>query len=416
MRNITAEIITVGDELLYGQTLDTNSHYMSQKLDEAGFSVKYRVTVGDVAKDMNEAFAQAESRSDVTLITGGLGPTEDDLTKPLLADFFNSEMAINEEALAEVTEYFESRGRKLTELNRGQALLPVKCTKIRNRYGTAPGMLFERNGKVFVSMPGVPREMRPMVVEEVIPELKKHFELPAIAHRIIRTVGIGESFLADKIKDWAQALPKEIALAYLPEEGQVKLRMTAKGSDHGTLKNLIDEAEGKLLPMIQEYVYGYGEESLEEAIGKILIEKNKTLATAESCSGGRVASKITSIAGSSAYFQGSVVAYQNSVKEKVLGVNLDTISEHGAVSEQTVREMAEGVRGLLNADIGLASSGIAGPGGGTEEKPVGTVWIACATASGVETKLLHLGKFRQNNIELTAVHLLNLARKCLAKN
>ncbi len=408
---VRAELLTIGDEILYGQIVDTNSQWMGAELSKAGIRVVRTTTVGDVATDILKAFAEAEERADIVLITGGLGPTSDDLTKPCLAQYFDCEMRMHEEALAEVTEFFASRGRALTEINRLQASLPVCCEKVTNRLGTAPGMWFERNGKVFVSMPGVPHEMKVMMSEIILPKLLRTFRTPVIQHTIIRTVGIGESFLAEKISAWEQSLPSHIRLAYLPGYGEVKLRLTATGRDQQTLKDEVGQLVNDLQPLAGEYIYGYGEDTLEVVTGNILRSKKLTLSVAESCTGGYLAHLITSIPGSSDYFAGGIVAYSNDIKINELGVKSETLDQHGAVSEATIREMASLVRSKFNTNIGVATSGIAGPGGGTPEKPVGTVWIAYADDKEVVARKLALSKDRNINIRITAVSVLNLIRK-----
>ncbi|MCG8475282.1 MAG: competence/damage-inducible protein A [Cytophagales bacterium] len=410
MKEITAEILAIGDELLIGQTLDTNSHWLSQQLTHLGVSVRYRTVLADERQAILEAFTIAESRSDITLITGGLGPTTDDLTKPLLAEHFDCEMALHEEALEDVTEYFMRFNRELTALNRLQAVLPAKCIKITNERGTAPGMWFERNRRVFMSMPGVPQEMKHMTKAYVLPKIRETFALPVIEYKVVKTAGIGESFLADLIKPWAEQLPVNVGLAYLPSLGEVKLRLTAKGNDRKELAMAIDEQLEGLKKIAGEYIYGYGDINLAQAIGNLLQEKEMTVATAESCTGGYLAHLITQNAGSSAYYNGSVVAYQNVLKESALGVKSETLADYGAVSEQTVKEMAVGVRQRLNADFGLATSGIAGPGGGTEDKPVGTVWIAVASENQVTAKMLSIGGDRKTVIHRASMAALNLLR------
>ena len=413
MAMIKAEILAIGDELLYGQTLDTNSHWISSQLDKVGIKVIRRTTIGDLEDEILNAFEEAEKRADLILITGGLGPTSDDLTKPCLARYFGCDMAIHPEALEEVTAFFTQRGRELTELNRRQAELPTCCEKITNTLGTAPGMWFERNGKIFISMPGVPHEMKKMISGYIIPHLLKKFSLPIIYHQMIRTAGIGESFLADKIKTWEQSLPPHVKLAYLPGEGGVKLRLTAVGQDYEFLKRNIDRLVERLTPLVDEYIFGYDDAPLEAVMGGVLKERGFTLAIAESCTGGYVSHLITSVPGSSTYFKGSLIAYSNEIKVTELGVKNDTLVKYGAVSEQTVQEMAEQVRKKFNATIGLATSGIAGPDGGTEDKPVGTVWIAYSNGLETRTKKLQLGKERLVNIRLTATHVLNLMRRAL---
>jgi nicotinamide-nucleotide amidase len=416
MKLVKAEIIAIGDELLYGQIVDTNSHWISQELDLVGVKVVRKTTVGDNRPDILKAFAEAEQRSDLILITGGLGPTQDDLTKPLLAEYFGCGIVEIPEAVEAITAFFKRRGREMTPLNTLQGHLPSCCTYIPNEVGTAPGMWFERNGTYWMSMPGVPHEMKKLMTDFVLPKLPAIFELPVIYHKVIKTVGIGESWLADLIRDWENALPERIRLAYLPSLGQVRLRLTAFGTDRIKLEKEVAEQICLVLPQIANYVYGYDEESLESAIGILLKNSGKTLALAESCSGGYVSHLVTSIPGSSAYFNGSVVPYHNQFKQQILGVSEETLQSKGAVSEETVHEMARGVRRLFGADFGLASSGVAGPDGGTDEKPVGTVWIACAGEGFSEAKKLQLTQDRLLNIQLTAVAVLNLLRICINQN
>lgn len=416
MKEIHAEILTIGDELLYGQITDTNAQFMSEKLSEAGIRVVRKTTVGDEEGAILQAFSEAEKRAEILLITGGLGPTTDDLTKPLLARYFNSQLVENEEALENIRRIFENRGFELTETNRQQAALPHNCIHIPNPNGTAPGMWFEKRDRVFVSMPGVPHEMKQMLEHTVIPLLVRHYHPPAIFHRMIRTAGLGESWLADKIKAWADTLPPHIRLAYLPSLGEVRLRLTAFGEQKETLRREVEEQEKQLLPLIEEWVYGYDEDSLAGAVGKLLQKEGKTVALAESCTSGFASYTLTTLPGSSLYFNGSVVAYQNELKEKLLGVRKETLETFGAVSEQTAKEMAEGVRKALMTDYGLSATGVAGPGGGTDEKPVGLVWIAISREEQTIAKKLNLTKNRDINIRYTTAALLNLFRQTLAKN
>lgn len=413
MKPITAELLTIGDEILYGQIVDTNSQWMGAQLSDIGIKVIRKTTVGDTEEDMLAAFAEAEKRADVVLITGGLGPTSDDLTKPCLAKYFNCEMRIHEEALAEVTAFFASRGRALTELNRLQASLPVCCEKITNRMGTAPGMWFNRNGKIFVSMPGVPHEMKCMMTEIILPKLKQTFKTPAIQHTLIRTVGIGESFLAEKISAWEKSLPPHIKLAYLPGYGEVKLRLTATGMDTARLKEEVNALVEKLKPLAGEFIFGVGEEPLEVVMGTVLRDLGLTISIAESCTGGYLSHLLTSVPGSSQYFAGSMVSYANDIKVRELGVNMETLEKHGAVSEETVKEMASLVRLKFNTAIGLATSGVAGPAGGTPEKPVGTVWIAYADSKQTIARKLQLSKDRLINIKMASIAALNLMRSAI---
>lgn len=414
-KNNKAEILTIGDEILYGQITDTNSQWISTSMDAAGFRTVRKTTVGDQKEVILQAFKEAEQRADVILITGGLGPTDDDLTKPCLAEYFDCQIEMNEQALSELQAFFISKGLELTELNRQQAALPVCCEHIPNELGSAAGMWFKRNGKVFISMPGVPHEMKLMMNKYVIPKLSQIFSTEVVFHKLVKTIGIGESWLSEKIAPWAKALPSHILLAYLPSLGQVKLRLTASGDSLGKLEEDVKEQIEKLQEYAGRYIYGYDTDEIESTVGKMLTDRNLTLATAESCTGGYLSHKITSIPGSSEYFLGGITSYDNKVKQQVLGVKKETLDQFGAVSEETATEMAQGVRELMNADIGIATTGIAGPGGGTAEKPVGTVWIACNYQGIVSTKKLQLWKDRQVNVHASTIAVLNLMRITLSK-
>ncbi len=413
MAQITAELLTIGDEILYGQIVDTNSQWMGVELSNAGIKVIRKTSVGDQADEILTAFAEAEKRADIVLITGGLGPTNDDLTKPLLSKYFNCELKIHEEALAEVTEFFKSRGRELTEINRQQAALPICCEKITNAIGTAPGMWFERNGKVFMSMPGVPHEMKKMMTERVIPKLLKTFQVPVIYHKVIQTIGQGESFLAEKIAGWEASLPSHIKLAYLPSLGGVKLRLTCFGENLPSLEKEADALIEKLKEHIGSFIFGYGSDPIEVVLGNTLRQKKLTLAVAESCTGGYLSHLITSVPGSSDYFLGSMIPYAYEIKMRQLGVKPETLEQYGAVSEPTIIEMANLVRAKFNTDIGVATSGIAGPGGATDDKPVGTVWIAYSDKHHTVTRKLQLSKDRMINIKLASTSVMNLIRMSL---
>lgn len=415
MKKILAELLTIGDEILYGQIVDTNSQWMSVELDKVGIKVVRKTTVGDEENEILNAFAEAEKRADIVLITGGLGPTNDDLTKPCLVKYFQCELKMHEEALAEVTEFFKSRGRELTEINKQQAALPSCCTKITNKFGTAPGMWFERNGKVFVSMPGVPHEMKLMMTTFIIPQLQQKFKTPAIVHQLIRTAGIGESFLAEKISDWEKSLPEHIKLAYLPGLGGVTLRLTGFSSSRETLKSEMDTLIQKIKTLAGDYIFGFNEDPLEVVIGNQLREKKLTISVAESCTGGFLSHLITSVPGSSDYFLGSMIPYAYEIKMRQLGVKPETLEKYGAVSEPTIIEMANVVRARFNTDVGVATSGIAGPGGATPEKPVGTIWVAYSDKHQTVTRRLQLSKDRMINIQLASVSVLNLIRQCLPK-
>lgn len=413
MKIVKAEIIAIGDELLYGQIVDTNSHWISVELDLLGVRVVRKTTVGDNREDILAAFSEAEKRADLILMTGGLGPTQDDLTKPLLAEYFECEVVEIPAAVEAVSSYFKRRGREMTPLNILQGHLPACCTYVPNEVGTAPGMWFERGDTYWMSMPGVPHEMKKLMKDFVLPKIPQIFEVPVIVHRVIKTVGIGESWLADLIQDWENGLPSHLKLAYLPSLGHVKLRLTGFGIDKEKIQSeIMTQIEG-VLPKIQKYVYGYNEETLQTAIAKLLIQSDKTIALAESCSGGYVSHLITTVPGSSRYFQGSIVPYHNVFKTALLGVKTETLETQGAVSEETVLQMALGVQNRFQSDFGLASTGVAGPDGGSEEKPVGTVWIACVGNGLSKAKKLQLTQDRMLNIQLTAVAVLNLLRTCI---
>ncbi len=411
---IRAEVITIGDEILFGQITDTNTAWIGTELTNIGIRVMRKTSIGDQREAILQILREAHPRADVIIITGGLGPTKDDITKKTLCEYFSVDMVRNPDALALVTDFFEKRGREITEINRGQADLPANAVYLQNDWGTAPGMWFEQENTVYVSLPGVPFEMKHLMTNRVLPKLADRFDPPIIKHKMIRTVGIGESFLAERIADWEDSLPSHIKLAYLPHFGQVRLRLTATGTDELTLDRELAGEVAKVMPLISKHVFGYDADELEAVIGRLLTEKKLTLATAESCTGGYVASRITSIPGSSAYFLGSVVSYSNEVKVNQLRVSAETIQQVGAVSEAVSIQMAEGVREILKADIGIATSGIAGPDGGTPDKPVGTIWIAVSTNRRTVTRLLKLGPYRDQNIQLTTTYLLNLLREEVA--
>lgn len=398
-----ATIINIGDELLIGQVVNTNASSMSQMLIAAGIDVCGTYVIGDRADDINFYLRHCIERSDVVLLTGGLGPTKDDITKRTLCEFFHSELYENPEALANVKRIFDARGYELTPVNRQQAWVPRCCTMVNNLLGTAPCMWFDYQGKVIVSMPGVPFEMVNLMQTEIIPRLQSHFCTDQIINKNILVQGIGESFLSDLIEPWELALPSSIRLAYLPQAGMLKLRLTARGShnDRPLLQQQIDNAVAQLYPIAGQYIVGEDLETLPELVAYTMKRHHATLATAESCTGGALASQLTALAGASEYYRGGVVAYSNEVKECALGVRHDTLADHGAVSEATVRQMAEGALHRLGSDYAVATTGIAGPGGGTPQKPVGTVWIAVASRSHTVARLLHFGDRRAQTIERT---------------
>jgi len=406
-----AAIITIGDELLIGQTIDTNSAWIGAELSKSGFDVSRITSVHDRRDDIIFALNEAAGKTDVVLITGGLGPTSDDITKQTLCEFFNTHLIINDEVLMMIQKMMMLRNFPMNERNRHQAEVPESCRVLKNAAGTAPGMWFEKEGTIYISMPGVPYEMKYLMTELVLPELNKRFTSQVIIHRNIMTYGTFESKLADILTDFESGLPDNIKLAYLPASGIIKLRLTGTGTDYNSLLRLVTEQVGKLNKIIPEFIYAEDEESLEMVIGKLLKSAKKTVCTAESCTGGEVAHLLTSVAGSSAYYKGSVIAYANSVKTQLLGVEEYIIEKYGAVSQETVKEMAIGARKLLNTDYAVATSGIAGPDGGTETKPAGTIWIAVASEKEVVFEKHVFGNDRITNIKRFTLAALNLLRK-----
>lgn len=411
MKQVLGEIITIGDEILIGQILDTNSTWMAEKLNNLGIKVHRISSISDTKEAIFSAIDTSFKEVDLILMTGGLGPTKDDITKQALTDYFNTELVLHEPTLKTVKSFFEARKMNFNEMNHLQAMLPKDCTVLRNDLGTAQGMLFEKGEKVLISMPGVPYEMKGLMENEIVPRLPDYFELSAIFHKTIRTVGIPESELAEIMGDWANALPPHIKLAYLPSYGQVRLRMSAYGDHIEQLRSEVNDQQQKLEPLIEKYIFGYDRTTLEEAVGAMLAEKNISISTAESCTGGYISNALVAVPGSSAYYQGSIVAYHNDIKKEFLEVSEEILREHGAVSEQVVAKMAESIREKFGTDLGVATSGIAGPGGGTPEKPVGTVWVALSDGKITKTKLLSLFRNRDTNIKRTTIYVLDMIRK-----
>jgi nicotinamide-nucleotide amidase len=404
------EIITIGDEILIGQIVDTNSAWMGQQLNLHGIEVYQVTSVHDDHNHILKAIGDAEKNADLVLITGGLGPTKDDITKKCLCEYFGTELVFHPEVLEYVQSLLSSRNVTINQLNRDQAMLPASCTVLHNSTGTASGMWFERNGTIFISMPGVPFEMEAIMTEEVFPRLEKLGIMQSIVHKTILTLGLPESMLAEKIEGWESALPDFIKLAYLPSPLMVRLRLSAYGTDQAKLEAEIDKQVEKLLMIIPEYVFGYDDDNLAFVIGRMLVENSKTMAVAESCTGGNIAHFITSNPGSSAYFNGGVVAYSNEIKHKLLDVPLEMLEAYGAVSQQVAEAMATGAQKTLSADYAISTTGIAGPDGGTDEKPVGTVWIAVAGPSGVKSEKFIFRHNRERNIIRSTQTALNLLR------
>lgn len=408
-----AEIITIGDELLIGQVIDTNSAWMAEQLNLIGIKVAQITSISDNREHILTALKEAATRADIILTTGGLGPTRDDITKYTLCEFFNTRLVFNPESFENIERIFRMRGYNITLLNKAQADIPENCIPLLNINGTAPGMWFEQNGKIFASMPGVPFEMKALMEDHILPRLQTLSKI-SIVHRTILTQGVGESFLAAKIEAWETGLPPYIKLAYLPQPGIVRLRLTGSGPDKAQLETEINACADELYELISEHIFGEGDDTLELIVGKLLKLHGYTLASAESCTGGYISHLITSIPGSSAYFKGSVVAYSNEVKEHLLGVSPKTIEKYGAVSEETVFEMAAGIIRHLKVNCAISISGIAGPDGGTHEKPVGTAWICVLTPKGAETRKFTFGEHRGRNIRRAALAAMDMLRKQLA--
>ena len=409
MNNV--EIITIGDEILIGQTVDTNSAWMGGELNLIGININRITSISDNRDEIISALNEALSRAEVVLITGGLGPTSDDLTKDTLAGYFGGKLVMDAGVLENITERLRRRNLNMNENNRQQAMVPDNCKVLQNLTGTAPGMLFEKSGKIVVSMPGVPHEMKHIMKEHVLPLLAERLPGGVIVHKNIMTYGVAEAILAERLTTFEDQLPGEVRLAYLPAYGVIKLRLTAAGSDEKKIRKSVSEQVEKLYKIIPDVIYGEDEVMIEEVVGKLLNDNKLTVSTAESCTGGKIASLITSVPGSSGWFRGSVVAYDNSIKTGILGVNKETLKLYGAVSAETAGEMARGARRLMGTDYSVAVTGIAGPTGGTAEKPVGTVWIAIDSERGVVTEKQIFADNRQINISRSSYGALNLLRK-----
>jgi len=412
---MNSEIITIGDELLIGQVIDTNSAWIGQELSKIGVKVLQKNSIGDTREAILDALYKASKKSSIVILTGGLGPTKDDITKHTLCEFFQTQLVQNEKVLKWVTSIFTMRNLPMLESNNLQAMVPENCEVLWNKNGTAPGMWFKVKDVIYISLPGVPFEMKTIFTEEVIPKLLQQFQFPTILHRTILTCNIGESFLAKRIENLENELPEHIKLAYLPSVGMVRLRFSAYGNNLPILENELTAIIEKLYKLIGNYIYGEGDDNLSEVLGKLLLQSKKSLATAESCSGGYIAHQITSIPGSSAYFKGAIISYDNAVKIEQLQVPANIIESNGAVSEACVSTMANNVRKLLKTDYAIATSGVAGPGGGTPEKPVGTVWIAVSSEKQTKTSVFNFGDNRERTIQRTAIQGLDMLRKLLVQ-
>ena len=404
-------IITIGDEILIGQTIDTNSAWIGERLNNMGFEMVNILTIQDVPARIIQALDGVDKDIDLVIITGGLGPTNDDLTKQTLAGYFGSKLVMNNEVEKRILDFFADRGLPMLEVNRQQAMLPDKAKIIPNNYGSAAGMWFEKNNTVFISLPGVPFEMKGIMSDFGFDRIEAHFELPFIYNRTVLTWGTAESFLADKLGDWEQRLRNSgLKLAYLPSPGMVKLRITGAGESNG-VQELVDKYAKEVYKLLPGKVFGEGTDTMGKKVGELLKLKNLSLSTAESCTGGYLAHLITSIPGSSDYYKGTIVSYSNEIKTELLDVNALDIEKYGAVSEEVVKQMAQNIRLKMNTNFGIATSGIAGPDGGTVEKPVGTIWVAVSSDKSTKTKLLHLGKHRLNNIRMTSIWALGMLMK-----
>jgi len=406
MKEVNATIITIGDELLIGQTIDTNSAFIAQELNKIGIWVKRRIAVGDNEKDICQALDEESKNADIILLTGGLGPTADDITKPLLCNYFGGRMVRNEQVFQHIHYLFEKvfrRSGPMLERNLKQADVPDNCTVLMNERGTAPGMWFEKDGKVYVSLPGVPHEMKGLMQKEVSPRLLKQFQMPVILHQTLLTFGVGESTLAEAIKDWEEALPSYMKLAYLPHYGMVRLRLTATGDDKDRLEQELEKQIIQLKELAKQWLIIDEDLTMQQVVAKLLKERKQTVGTAESCTGGYIAHLLTMDPGASSNYKGTVVAYDNQVKKDLLGVSQQALESVGAVSEEVVTQMVKGVLQNLKTDYALATSGIMGPDGGNEKKPIGMVWIAVGNAKKIETKEFHFRFDRMRNIEQTSI-------------
>lgn len=396
--NMFAEIITIGDELLIGQVTDTNSAWMGRELNKVGIEVIRVVSVRDRANEITEAVDAAMNRADIVLMTGGLGPTKDDITKQTLCTYFDTQLVFSEEVFENIKRVLAGR-IPMNALNKSQAMVPKDCLVINNRVGSASVSWFERNGKVLVSMPGVPQEMTTVMTEEVIPRLRRRFDTDVIVHKTFTVKNHPESVLAEKLEPWETALPESLKLAYLPKPGIIRLRLTGRGKDEEEIRSFMKAESANLEKILGDDIFDEDDTPLEVIIGYLLKKKNLTVSTAESCTGGSIAARLTSIPGSSNYFQGGVVAYSNEVKEALLHVSSQTLDLHGAVSKETVTEMVKGAMKAMKTDCAVSTSGIAGPGGGTKEKPVGTVWIAAAYKNEIRTMKQETDRGREMNVE-----------------
>ena len=413
-----ATIVTIGDEILIGQIIDTNSGFIAKSLDKIGIEVHEMISISDDKQHILNTFATLQNKVDLVIITGGLGPTKDDITKHTFCEYFEDNLVVNESVLAHVTQMIEGfYKRPITQLNKDQALVPSKCVVLHNQMGTAPGMWMKKENTVFISLPGVPYEMKHLVENVVIPKLVKEYERPYIIHKTILTYGEGESKLAERIEKWENNLPQFIKLAYLPNPGRVRLRLSARGTDKATLEKAIDENVTSLTEIIGDVIVGFDDdETIEVVVGRLLKQHQKTIATAESCTGGKIAEVLTSVAGASHYFKGSIVSYATEVKIKLLGIDEVLINQHSVVSAEVAKEMAQNVKKIMNTDYAIATTGNAGPSKGDSKAEIGTVFIALATPQEFVIQEFNFGQPRDKVIDRAVNKSLEMLQKEILKN
>ncbi len=412
---INVELVTIGNELLSGNTTDTNSAWLSQQLNLIGLQVSRITSVPDIKKDILSILAESENRADIIIMTGGLGPTSDDITKPALCEFFNTKLVFRAEIFTHIESLLFKKQLKINEYNKMQAEVPESALVLHNDLGTAAGLWFEKNNKFFISLPGVPFEMKGLFINKVAPKFQELFSLQAVYSKTIITHGSFEAQLAETLKDFEDEMPENMMLAYLPSPGIIRLRLVTTGDDLEELKAEVKGQINKLQELIPEYIIGFNEDTLEEIIGKILMDRGQSLSVAESCTGGKIASLITGVAGSSKYFKGGIIAYSNEIKTDQLAIEKSLLENFGAVSKQVVENMAINSRLLFNTDYSISVSGIAGPSGGTKEKPVGTTWIAVSSKSATNSHEFRFGDNRERNITRASITALNLLRKLLTE-
>ncbi|PIF63448.1 MULTISPECIES: competence/damage-inducible protein A [unclassified Flavobacterium] len=413
-----ATIVTIGDEILIGQIVDTNSGFIAKSLDKIGVEINEMISISDNKKHILDTFAVLQNKVDLVIITGGLGPTKDDITKKTFCDYFEDELIVDQKVLAHVTQLIEGfYKRTITQINKDQALVPSKCTVLHNQVGTAPGMWMKKENTVFISLPGVPYEMKYLVEHEIIPKVVREYKRPYIIHKTILTYGQGESMVAERIEDWENNLPEFIKLAYLPAPGRVRLRLSARGTDKEKLEAALEENVNSLDVIIHDIIVGFDDdETLEVVVGKMLTKQNKTISTAESCTGGKIAAVLTSVSGASKYFKGGVVSYATAAKIDVLGVSESLIKEHSVVSRAVVSEMALNIKNMMKTDYAIATTGNAGPSKGDSNAEVGAVFIALATPSEVIVEEFNFGQPREKVIDRAVIKSLELLQKEILKN